>query len=357
MSRSNMTRIAVAAVLLSAGVMGSIVASQRTASAMAKASTALLASLTPEQRQKMAMPFDSADRTRWNFIPTNMFPRQGLPLKEMTEPQRKLAHDLLKSALSQRGYTTTTAVMNDLEAILRDTEAAARAAAGKTEGGNIRDPELYFFSVFGTPGDKGTWGWRVEGHHVSLHFTIAGTSTVAASPSFWGSNPAEVREGPKKGFRALDKEQDAGRALVMALDDAQRKTAIFTDTAPNDILTTTKFPIDPLTPEGVTASAMTPKQRELLMQLIEVYTSQMAPDTASERLAEIKKAGTEKIGFAWAGPVESGQRHYYRVQGPTFLIEFDNTQNNGNHIHSVWRDFESDFGRDLLREHLVAVRH
>jgi hypothetical protein len=323
---------------------------------MAGATTALVNSLTPEQRQKMAMPFDAADRTRWNFIPTNMFPRQGLPIKEMTEPQRKLAHELLKSALSQRGYTTTTTVMNDLEAILRDTEAAARAAAGKTEGGNIRDPELYFFSVFGTPG-KGTWGWRVEGHHVSLHFTIANGNTVAASPSFWGSNPAEVREGPKKGLRALDKEQDAGRALVMALDEAQRKTAIYSETAPNDILTTTKFPIDPLTPEGLSASAMTPKQRELLAQIIEVYTSQMAADTAAERQAEIKKAGLEKVAFAWAGPVEPGQRHYYRVQGPTFLIEFDNTQNNGNHIHSVWRDFESDFGRDLLREHLVAVRH
>jgi Protein of unknown function (DUF3500) len=356
MSRSNVTRIAVAVTVISAGLMGSIVASQRAATSMTSATTALVNSLTPEQRQKMAMPFDAADRTRWNFIPTNMFPRQGLPIKEMTEPQRKLAHELLKSALSQRGYTTTTTVMHDLEAILRDTEAAARAASGKTEGGNIRDPELYFFSVFGTPG-KGTWGWRVEGHHVSLHFTIANGSTVAASPSFWGSNPAEVREGPKKGLRALDKEQDAGRALVMALDEAQRKTAIYSETAPNDILTTTKFPIDPLTPEGLSASAMTPKQRELLAQIIEVYTSQMAADTAAERQAEIKKAGLEKVAFAWAGPVEPGQRHYYRVQGPTFLIEFDNTQNNGNHIHSVWRDFESDFGRDLLREHLVAVRH
>jgi Protein of unknown function (DUF3500) len=340
-----------------------MVASQRSASAMAKATTALLESLTPEQRQKMAMALDSADRTRWNFIPTNMFPRQGLPLKDMTEPQRKLAHDLLRAALSQRGYSTTVAIMTELEAILRDTEAAARAKkaaepGGKPPGGgNVRDPELYFFSVFGTPGGKNAWGWRVEGHHVSLHFTIANGDTVAAAPSFWGSNPAEVREGPRAGFRALDKEQDAGRALVMALDETQRKTAIFAETAPNDILTGTTVPATPQTPDGVLASAMTPKQRELLMQLIEVYTAQMTADTASERLAEIKKAGVEKIGFAWAGPVEPGQRHYYRVQGPTFLIEFDNTQNNGNHIHSVWRDFESDFGRDLLREHLTAVKH
>ena len=357
MTRFNVMRTAVALALLIAGLVGSMVASQRSASAMGKAATALLDSLTPDQRQKMALAFDSADRTRWHFIPVNQFPRHGVPLKEMTEPQRNLAHDLLKSALSQRGYTTTVTVMNDLEAILRDTEAAARAAKGVTTGGQTRDPELYYFAVFGTPDGKAPWGWRVEGHHVSLHFTIANGNMVVAAPSFWGSNPAEVREGPKKGLRALDKEQDAGRALVMALDEAQRKTAIYSDTAPDDILTTTKFPIDPLKPEGLSASAMTEKQRALLIQLIEVYTSQMNADTAAERTAEIKKAGPDKIAFAWAGPVEPGQRHYYRVQGPTFLIEFDNTQNNGNHIHSVWRDFESDFGRDLLREHLAAVRH
>ena len=357
MSRFNWTRGAVAVAVLTAGLMGSLVASQRSASAMMKATTALLDSLTPEQRQKMAMAIDAADRTRWNFIPTNMFPRQGLPLKEMTEPQRKLAHDLLRTALSQRGVALASSIMNDLESILRDTEAAARAAKGVTTGGQVRDPELYFFTVFGTPAAKGTWGWRVEGHHVSLHFTVGNGATVVSAPTFFGSNPAEVREGPKQGFRALDKEQDTGRALVMALDEAQKKTAIFAETAPNDIITMTAVTTDPLKPEGIAASAMTPKQRELLMQIVDAYTSQMTADTAAERLDEIKKAGTEKITFAWAGPVEPGQRHYYRVQGPTFLIEFDNTQNNGNHIHSVWRDFESDFGRDLLREHLVAVKH
>ena len=192
---------------------------------------------------------------------------------------------------------------------------------------------------------------------MSLHFTIAGGRAVVAAPTFFGSNPAEVREGPKQGLRALDREQDAGRALVMSLDDAQKKAAILADAAPSDILTKTDLVVSPLSPMGLVASAMTPKQRELLMQLIDVYTSEMTADVAAERMAEIKKAGVEKIGFAWAGPVEPGQRHYYRVQGPTFLVEFDNTQNNGNHIHSVWRDFDSDFGRDLLRDHLSAVKH
>jgi hypothetical protein len=354
MKSFNRARLAVALALLVSGVMGSTIASQRTGATMAKSATALLDSLTTEQREKAADPLNSPDRTHWNFIPTNMFPRQGLPIKEMTEPQRKLAHELLKSGLSQRGYTTTTAIMDQLEAILRDTEAAAR---GGKPGGNIRDPELYFFTVFGTPAAKGTWGWRVEGHHVSLHFTIADGAAVVGAPSFWGTNPAEVREGPKKGFRVLDREQDAGRAMVMALDDTQKKAAIFAEVAPTDILTKTEVITNPLSPLGVTSSAMTPKQRELLMQLIDVYTSQMTADIAADRQAEIKKAGLDKIAFAWAGPVEPGQKHYYRVQGPTFVIEFDNTQNDGNHIHSVWRDFESDFGRDLLREHLGAVKH
>ena len=358
MKRLYTLRVALAIGVALAGCMGAVVASQRTASAMAKSTNALIDSLTPDQRQKMVMPIDSADRTRWNFIPTSMFPRQGLPLKEMTEPQRALAQSLLQTALSQRGYTTTKAIMADLEAILRDTEAASRKAAGKPDtGGVVRDPELYFFSVFGTPGGKTPWALRVEGHHVSLHFTIAPNGTLAAAPSFFGSNPAEVRDGPMKGFRALDKEQDAGRALVMALDEQQRKIAIITADAPSDIITKTAVIAEALTPTGIAASAMTPQQRDLLTQLIDVYTSQMTADTAAERQAEIKQAGLDKVAFAWAGAVEPGQRHYYRVQGPTFLIEFDNTQNNGNHIHSVWRDFESDFGRDLLREHLSTVKH
>jgi hypothetical protein len=354
MKSFNRARLAVALAVLVSGAMGSIIASQRTGAAMAKSATAFLDSLTAEQREKASDPLNSPDRTHWNFIPTNMFPRQGLPIKEMTEPQRKLAHELLKSGLSQRGYTTTTAIMNELEAILRDTEAAAR---GGKPGANIRDPELYFFTVFGTPAGKGTWGWRVEGHHVSLHFTVADGAAVVGAPSFWGTNPAEVREGPKKGFRVLDREQDAGRAMMMALDDGQKKTALIAEVAPTEILTKTEVITNPLSPLGIPASALTPKQRELLMQLIDVYTSQMTADIASERQAEIKKGGLDKIAFAWAGPVEPGQKHYYRVQGPTFMIEFDNTQNDGNHIHSVWRDFESDFGRDLLREHLSAVKH
>jgi hypothetical protein len=221
----------------------------------------------------------------------------------------------------------------------------------------VRDPEGYFFAVFGTPSARDTWGWRVEGHHVSLNFTIVNGTLVAGSPSFFGSNPAEVRAGPKKGLRILGAEEDAARALLVSLDASQRSKAIIDVTAPGDMLTMANVNITPLSPAGITMDALNASQRDLLMKLIDVYTGFMADDIAADRVARFKKAGVEKIGFAWAGETERGKKHYYRVQGPTFLVEYDNTQNDGNHIHSVWRDFDGDFGRDLLREHLKSVAH
>jgi len=181
---------------------------------------------------------------------------------------------------------------------------------------------------------------------------------VASAPTFFGSNPAEVRvDGPKKGLRVLGDREDTARALLMALDATQRSSAILEGVAPGDIVTRTLVKVDPLSPAGLAASSMTPKQRDLLMAVIDSYTSSMAPDIASERMAQLKTAGLDKITFAWAGESEIGKKHYYRVQGPTFLIEYDNTQNDGNHVHSVWRDFTGDFGRDLLREHVQGVKH
>ena len=211
--------------------------------------------------------------------------------------------------------------------------------------------------MFGTPSGREAWGWRVEGHHISLNFTVANGTAVASTPSFFGTNPAEVPEGTKKGMRILAQEEDAGRALLLAFDEARRAKATINATAPNDIVTTNSVKIDPLAPAGVTAAEMTPAQRDLLMKLIDVYTSSMAGDVAADRMARIRKAGVEKIAFAWAGANEHGKKHYYRVQGPTFLVEYDNTQNDANHIHSVWREFDGDFGRDILREHVKSVAH
>jgi hypothetical protein len=352
------TRLYLAIAVLVSGTAGSLISAERSSSAIAAAATKFLASLTPEQRQQATFAFDTDERLRWHFVPTETYPRKGLTIKEMTEPQRKLAHGLLKAGLSQRGYLTASSIM-ELETVLGALEAAQRAAAAQPPRGTplVRDPERYFFSVFGNPSGKDPWGWRVEGHHVSLHFSVVNGTLVASTPSFFGSNPAEVREGPKKGLRILGAEEESARALLGALDASQREKAIIEKAAPSDMLTVANVDIKPLSPVGLSAETMTAAQRDLLMKLIDVYAGFMAADLAADRLARLKKAGVEKIGFAWAGETEKGKKHYYRVQGPTFLIEYDNTQNDGNHIHSVWRDFNGDFGRDLLREHLKSTPH
>ena len=341
MTRFKSPRLILAIGLLAALSVAAVVAQQRsTPASMTMAATSFLASLTPEQKQQATFAFDSAERLRWHFVP--QFERNGLQIKAMTEPQRKLAHELLKTGLSARGYDTYTKIMQ-LENILKAAEKG---------GGPTRYPEGYRFSVFGTPSAKGTWGWRVEFHHVSLHFDVVNGNAVSSTPSFAGANPAEVKDGPTKGQRTLGTLEDTARALVSALDESQRKIAVFNNVALDDIVTGNALDIKPLAPDGVKVAAMTAAQRDLLTKILDAYTGLMTPEIAADRMAKVKAAGIEKIAFAWAGSIERGQKHYYRVQGPTFLIEFDNTQNDGNHVHSVWRDFNGDFGRDLLREHL-----
>lgn len=324
------------------------IASQRSATAMSNAAAAWLSSLEPEKRERASFAFDSEERLRWHFVPNEMHPRKGVTFKEMSEPQREFAHALLKTGLSARGHLTASAIM-ELEKVLVVMEGEKRRFP--------RDHDAYYVSVFGTPGDKAAWGWRFEGHHVSLRFDVVGGSMTASSPAFFGTNPAEVREGPQKGTRLLAAEEDTARALVEMLDPAQRAVAVILPEAPADILTMVAPQVTPLSPAGIKITALTKPQRDALMKIVDVYAATVAPDVAAERMARVHKAGLDNITFAWAGSIEKGQKHYYRVQGPSFLIEYDNTQNNGNHIHSVWRDFNGDFGRDLLREHIKAVAH
>jgi hypothetical protein len=340
-------RILAGAAILACLPLGRMVAAERSIAAMSQAATRFLAELTPEQRQAATFPMTSEERLRWHFIPNEMFPRKGVAFRTMTEAQRARAHDLLRAGLSQRGYATATAII-ELENVLRAIEKGGKLA---------RDPVDYQFTIFGTPGATDAWGWRVEGHHLSLHFSIAGGKTVATSPTFTGANPAEVRDGPQKGRRVLALLEDLARDLVTSLDEKQRTTAVINAVAPNDIVTSNTLDITPLTPPGLAGSALTTAQREKLIQLITAYASMVADDLAADRLAKVKATGPESVSFAWAGPIEKGARHYYRVQGPSFLIEYDNTQNDGNHIHAVWRDFAGDFGRDVLREHLREYAH
>ena len=313
----------------------------KTARSMRVAASGFLDTLTAEQKSSATFPFVADERENWHFVP---IARKGLPLKEMAPKQRDAATKLLKTGLSKSGIAKVETIRS-LENVLQAIEKGT---------GPTRDSEAYFVSVFGTPDDRKPWGWRFEGHHFSVNFTLANGS-VSASPAFYGSNPATVRiEHPLKGVRALKDEELAARALLDSLTDAQKADAIIERDAPNDILSFDKRKVEPLPTSGLQVSKLTKTQKPLLRKLIAVYTSNMAPELAKARTNRLNEAGIDALVFAWAGSSEVGKRHYYRVQGPTALIEYDNTQNDANHIHSVWRDFDGDFGRDLLREHLSA---
>jgi hypothetical protein len=310
---------------------------------MAQATKALLTTLTPEQRGKAVIEFQNQERFNWDFVP---HVRNGLPFKELNADQQELGRALLRSGLSPQGYTKATNIIYVLERVLRDLENQSAR----------RDSGLYYVTVFGNP-DQSPWGWRVEGHHLSLNFTINRGEVLAVSPSFFGSNPAEVPQGPHKGLRPLEVEENLARQLVLSLNEAQRKSAIISTTAPREILTGNARKAKPLEPLGISVGQMTDSQREVFRSLIKEYVFRFRSELAEADLQKIERAGFEKICFAWAGALEPGQGHYYRVQGPTFLMEYDKTQNDANHIHTAWRDFENDFGDDLLRRHYEQVPH
>jgi hypothetical protein len=307
------------------------------ASMMAEAANRFLASLTPEQRAKASYSFEDAERTKWAFVPLE---RKGLALREMNPHQKHLASALLSAGLSQTGYIKAVSIMS-LEDVLRVLEK---------DSGERRNPEKYHFWIFGTPSDTGVWGYRVEGHHVSQNYTVA-NGRVVDGPAFFGANPAEVREGSRAGLRVLAAEEDLGREVVASLDAEQRKTAIVSEKAYSDILTTNsrKAALSGQ-PSGLSAAKMNAKQFDKLMALLREYANNVPEQVAAAREEQIRKAG-KNIFFAWAGGLNRGDPHYYRVQTPAFLIEYDNTQNGANHIHSVWREFNGDFGEDLLKEH------
>jgi hypothetical protein len=310
------------------------------ASLMTECANRFLAALDANQRGKATFPFDGEERMNWHFIPRE---RKGLPLREMTPYQKHLASALLAAGLSQAGYIKAVTIMS-LEDVLKLIEG---------DSGEHRNPEKYYFSVFGTPSDKGTWGYRVEGHHLSQNYTVV-DGNVIDGPSFFGANPAEVRQGPRKGLRTLAGEDDLGIELIHALDEQQQKVAIVNPTAYEEILTAAsrKAALQGQ-PSGLTASKMNAKQFDALMALMEEYARNLPDELAEGRMAQINKAGRNTY-FAWSGGINRGDPHYYRVQTAYFLIELDDTQDNANHIHSVWRDFKGDFGEDMLQQHYDA---
>ncbi|MCC6179096.1 MAG: DUF3500 domain-containing protein [Chloroflexi bacterium] len=318
---------------------------------MAEAANRFLASLSPQQRERATFPFVGDERYLWHYTPVE---RNGLILADMTPGQRELALALMDTGLSARGVREARRIIA-LEPILREEETIEQRPTPW-----LRDSERYWFSIFGEPGGRDPWAWRAGGHHIGLHFTLVDGDLIAPLPQFFGANPATVKHGPEKGSRTLAAEEDLARELVQSLDADQRAVAIVNQTAPADLLTTNIRSVSPdMTPVGLGLSKLGGGQRDLLVRLIRHYVERAADDLSPNEWARIERAGLDRITFAWAGPTEKapGNGHYYNVKGPTFMLEYDNTQQDANHIHSVWRDFTNDWGEDLLARHYRESSH
>jgi hypothetical protein len=317
------------------------------AAEMADAAQRFLASLDKDQKAKALLEFSSDYRQGWHFVPDRAIQpdgkRYGLPIGEMTQQQRLLAHALLSSGLSSHGYQTAVTIMS-LEAILHDLE----------NKNPIRNPELYYVTIFGSPSSKETWSWRFEGHHLSVNFTLVGGTLYSVTPSFFGSNPGMVKQGPLQGLRPLAAKEDHARALVQSLSEEQKSKAIIAKDAPQDIITAQERIADRKLFEpakGIPFAELNSDQQAMLLKVVNEYLVKHREPVIASIDKRQKIADGKDMVFAWAGGMNVGEPHYYRIQTPVFIFEYDNTQNDANHVHAVWREFDGDFGADLLRLH------
>lgn len=307
-------------------------------SVMAAAAAAFLGTLSTDGQRRATVGFPEKERLNWHYVPRS---RAGLPFKDMPAPARAAAHELMKASLSAVGYSKAVNVIR-LEEVLRRLE---------TFGALLRDPENYSVTVFGVPGVAAPWGWRLEGHHLSLNFTLVPGKPIAMTPAFLGANPAEVPAGPHKGLRTLAAEGDLARTLARSVEPRLRPRLIIDTRSLGDIVSGPGRATSLATTAGLPLAEVTGDQRSLALRLVEEYARNMRAELAEAELRRLREAGIESLHFAWAGSLEPGKAHYYRLHGPTLLIEYDNTQNDANHIHSVWHDPRNDFGLDLLRSH------
>ena len=312
--------------------------------AIARAAAAFLSALEAGQRRAATFPFAQDERMNWHYVPRS---RSGVAFKDMSAAGRAAAHELIKVSLSEVGYSKAVNVMK-LEEALRQLE---------TFGGLLRDPEKYYVSVFGAP-DIGTpWGWRLEGHHLSLNFTLVPGRAVSVTPAFFGANPAEVPSGPQRGLRTLADEQDLAFAVARGIDPRLRGRFIIAAESPGDIVSGPGRADSLKTPAGIALGEIGTGPRDLALRLVETYARNMRAEVADEELRRMREAGVDNLRFAWAGSIDPKEPHYYRLHGPTLLIEYDNSQNRANHIHSVWHDPRNDFGGDPLRAHYQRSHH
>ena len=306
------------------------------------AATKFINTLNADQKAATLFPFDADEKYNFHFVP---IARKGITFNEMTDEQKQLAIDLMKTCLSSNAFQKTQQIMQ-LDNVLKQLE-------NRPPEDHYRDPGNYHITIFGIPAANTIWGWRFEGHHISFNFSVDKQKLVAGTPGFLGSNPAEVLSGPQKGTQVLKDETDLGFFMLHALTPEQMQKAVIDTGAPKDILTFDKRKAMIDTPAGIRYNELNAVQQQELLQLIKLYIQRYTKLFAEDRLKEIQKAGLDNLRFAWAGYTqkEVGKGTYYRIQGPTIIIEYDNTQNNANHVHSVIRDLLHDFGGDELMSH------
>ena len=301
---------------------------------------AFVNALNEQQKATAVFPFEEMNRFSWHFVPPPTAPRTGIAIKDMDNNQKKLFYSMLQSFLSPAGYQRTQNIMS-FEYVLKEMEP----------NNATRIPENYFVSIYGHPGKDTVWAWKFTGHHLALNFTMV-DGQLAFTPFFFGSNPGEIKEGAKKGMRIIIDEEDLAFQLVNSLDDAQKKTALFRPEAFADIVSSNSPHVTtPLEPAGILLRDLNNDQKNLVNKIMVAYLSSMSSRLANARMNMVATEDKNEIRFGWAGGLVKGQGHYYRIQGKTFLIEFDNTQNNANHIHTVVRDLKNDFGGDQLLQH------
>ena len=313
---------------------------------LAKKANTFLNTLSAELRTQAQFTFGDAERFNWNFVP---IARKGPSFRDFDEEQKNAAISLLRASLSDQGYQKVQGII-ELETVLKTLEK-------RTPTDNYRDPLNYHISIFGEPSSSKEWGWRFEGHHISLNFSSLQGVLVSSTPSFLGSNPGIVNSGDKKGTEILKKEMELGFLLLNSLDEEQLKKTRFAETAPPEIITGNSRKASLLKPLGIEFRELNAGQKKIFIQLLDVYIKNYASKFSEKLLANIKKTGLDDLHFAWAGSLKPGSGHYYRIQGRALLIEYDNTQNNANHVHTVVRDLSNDFGEDVLKGHYQKQDH
>jgi len=322
----------------------SFIAPAAAQSLSAKAET-FLNSLSEELQSMANFTLEDEERYNMNYVP---LPRKGPTFHDFDDKQTDAAIDLLRSSLGKEGFRKSQEIMA-LEEVLRVIENNTNDTM--PDGRPRRDPLNYHFSIFGKPSSKSPWGWRFEGHHLSLNFTSSDGKISASTPSFFGTNPGIVSTTEQKGKEVLKEEASLGFQLINSMGEEQLKIARFAEEAPNDVISKNKRKAESLEPLGISYTALSEDQKEQLLTLLNVYLTTFEPDFEARFWKKIRKAGIENLSFAWAGSLQTGAGHYYRIQGPMLLIEYDNTQNNANHAHAVVRDLTNDYGADILKEH------